>query len=149
MTIKLLNILNNQQHNTTQHNQQHDSTALPHGGSRSVPGFVHRGRQLQRSSLVVALSCSPSSDKQVALLLLLCAGFQKAMVRTMTAAMKIPHFGYCDQVDLSRLVTLRSELQPLAQGRGLKISYMPFFIKVTLTAAPPAAPAAPPANAAL
>lgn len=56
-------------------------------------------------------------------------GFQKAMVRTMTAAMKIPHFGYCDQVDLSRLVTLRSELQPLAQGRGLKISYMPFFIK--------------------
>lgn len=58
-------------------------------------------------------------------------GFQKAMVRTMTAAMKIPHFGYCDQVDLSRLVTLRSELQPLAQGRGLKISYMPFFIKAT------------------
>lgn len=114
-----------------------------------MPGCVHRGRQLQRSSLVVALSCSPSSDQQVALLLLLCAGFQKAMVRTMTAAMKIPHFGYCDQVDLSRLVTLRSELQPLAQGRGLKISYMPFFIKVTLTAAPPAAPAAPPANAAL
>lgn len=74
--------------------------------------------------------------------LLLCAGFQKAMVRTMTAAMKIPHFGYCDQVDLSRLVTLRTELKPLAEGRGIRISYMPFFIKVT----PPApGAAAPPA----
>lgn len=85
-------------------------------------------------------------------MLLLCAGFQKAMVKTMTAAMKIPHFGYCDQVDLSRLVTLRTELQPLAQGRGVRISYMPFFIKVRLTAAPLAAAAAaatPPANAAL
>lgn len=76
------------------------------------------------------------------------------MVKTMTAAMKIPHFGYCDQVDLSRLVTLRTELQPLAQGRGVKISYMPFFIKVRLTTAPAAAaaaapPAAPPANAPL
>lgn len=85
------------------------------------------------------------------MLLLLCAGFQKAMVKTMTAAMKIPHFGYCDQVDLSRLVALRTELQPLAQGRGVKISYMPFFIKVTLAAALRAASptSRPPTNAAL
>lgn len=86
------------------------------------------------------------------MLLVLCAGFQKAMVKTMTAAMKIPHFGYCDQVDLNRLVKVRTELQPLAQSRGVKISYMPFFIKVTLGADLPAAattPAAdPPANAA-
>ncbi|KAM9761905.1 lipoamide acyltransferase component of branched-chain alpha-keto acid dehydrogenase complex, mitochondrial [Menidia menidia] len=56
-------------------------------------------------------------------------GFHKAMVKTMTAALKIPHFGYCDEVDLSRLVALRAELQPLAQSRGVKLSYMPFFIK--------------------
>lgn len=94
----------------------------------------------------------PAGDTALTCLLLLCAGFHKAMVKTMTAAMKIPHFGYCDQVDLSRLVTLRTELQSLAQGRGVRISYMPFFIKVMLTPAPPAAAApaaAPPANAAL
>lgn len=56
-------------------------------------------------------------------------GFHKAMVKTMTAALKIPHFGYCDEVDLSRLVRLRKDLQPVTQAQGVKLSYMPFFIK--------------------
>ncbi|KAM4738614.1 lipoamide acyltransferase component of branched-chain alpha-keto acid dehydrogenase complex, mitochondrial [Anableps anableps] len=56
-------------------------------------------------------------------------GFHRAMVKTMMAALKIPHFGYCDDVDLSRLVLLRSELKPTAERRGVKLSYMPFFIK--------------------
>ncbi|XP_065101223.1 lipoamide acyltransferase component of branched-chain alpha-keto acid dehydrogenase complex, mitochondrial [Paramisgurnus dabryanus] len=56
-------------------------------------------------------------------------GFQKAMVKTMSSALKIPHFGYCDEVDLTRLVRLRSELKELSEARGVKLSYMPFFIK--------------------
>lgn len=49
----------------------------------------------------------------------------------MTAALKIPHFGYKDEVDLTRLVQLRKELKGLSEARGVKLSYMPFFIKVT------------------
>lgn len=60
----------------------------------------------------------------------LSAGFQKAMVKTMMAALKIPHFGYCDEVDLTRLVALRAELKSVAEARGIRLSYMPFFIKV-------------------
>uniref|UniRef100_A0A8V0ZWM6 Dihydrolipoamide acetyltransferase component of pyruvate dehydrogenase complex n=1 Tax=Gallus gallus TaxID=9031 RepID=A0A8V0ZWM6_CHICK len=56
-------------------------------------------------------------------------GFHKAMVKTMSAALKIPHFGYCDEIDLTHLVQLREELKPLAQSRGVKLSFMPFFIK--------------------
>ncbi|CAL8251790.1 unnamed protein product [Merluccius merluccius] len=56
-------------------------------------------------------------------------GFHKAMVRTMTAALKIPHFGFCDEVDLSRLVALRADLKAISEARGVKLSYMPFFIK--------------------
>ncbi|KAM9280293.1 lipoamide acyltransferase component of branched-chain alpha-keto acid dehydrogenase complex, mitochondrial isoform 3-T4 [Cariama cristata] len=56
-------------------------------------------------------------------------GFHKAMVKTMSAALKIPHFGYCDEIDLTQLVQLREELKPLAQIRGVKLSFMPFFIK--------------------
>lgn len=56
-------------------------------------------------------------------------GFQKAMVKTMTAALKIPHLGFCEEVDLTQLVRLRSELKGMAESRGVKLSYMPFFIK--------------------
>lgn len=48
----------------------------------------------------------------------------------MMAALKIPHFGYCDEVDLTRLVALRAELKSVAEARGIRLSYMPFFIKV-------------------
>ncbi|XP_077572414.1 lipoamide acyltransferase component of branched-chain alpha-keto acid dehydrogenase complex, mitochondrial [Stigmatopora nigra] len=56
-------------------------------------------------------------------------GFQKAMAKSMTAALAIPHLGLCDEVDLGRLVALRAELAPEARARGVKLSYMPFFIK--------------------
>ncbi|XP_012697383.2 lipoamide acyltransferase component of branched-chain alpha-keto acid dehydrogenase complex, mitochondrial [Clupea harengus] len=56
-------------------------------------------------------------------------GFHKAMVKTMTAALKIPHFGYCDEMDLTQLVRLRAELKGVAESRGVKLSFMPFFIK--------------------
>lgn len=32
-------------------------------------------------------------------------GFKKAMVKTMSDALKIPHFGYCDEITLNRLIT--------------------------------------------
>ena len=48
----------------------------------------------------------------------------------MTTALTIPHFGYCDEVDLTALVKLRSSLKAAAEARGLKFTYMPVFIKV-------------------
>ncbi|XP_020855505.1 lipoamide acyltransferase component of branched-chain alpha-keto acid dehydrogenase complex, mitochondrial isoform X3 [Phascolarctos cinereus] len=56
-------------------------------------------------------------------------GFAKTMVKTMSMAMKIPHLGYCDEVDLTQLVKLQKELKPIALARGIKLSFMPFFLK--------------------
>jgi len=66
-------------------------------------------------------------------------GVRKVMVKTMTAAQKIPHFGYSDEIDLTSLVSLRYELKGAAKQRGIKFSYMPVFIKaasLALTAYP-------------
>ncbi|CAI9614575.1 unnamed protein product [Staurois parvus] len=57
------------------------------------------------------------------------SGFHKAMVKTMSAALKIPHFGYCDEIDMTQVAQLREDLKPAAEARGVRLSFMPFFLK--------------------
>ncbi|XP_028403645.1 lipoamide acyltransferase component of branched-chain alpha-keto acid dehydrogenase complex, mitochondrial-like [Dendronephthya gigantea] len=56
-------------------------------------------------------------------------GFKKAMAKTMSDALKIPHFGYCDEITLNQLITFRENAKELAMGRGVRLSFMPMFIK--------------------
>lgn len=56
-------------------------------------------------------------------------GYNKAMVKKMTESLSIPHFGYCEEVLMDELIKLRKELKSMAEKRGVKLSYMPFFIK--------------------
>jgi len=53
----------------------------------------------------------------------------KAMQKSMNEALKIPHFGYNEEYDVTNLVELRKVLKPLAAEYGIKLSYMPFIIK--------------------
>ncbi|XP_063839599.1 lipoamide acyltransferase component of branched-chain alpha-keto acid dehydrogenase complex, mitochondrial [Ostrinia nubilalis] len=57
------------------------------------------------------------------------SGFTKAMVKSMTEAMKIPHFGFSDEYDVSKLVEAREKLKKLAQDHGVKLTYMPIIMK--------------------
>ncbi|KAJ1346051.1 Dbt1p [Parelaphostrongylus tenuis] len=56
-------------------------------------------------------------------------GYTRTMIKTMTEALKIPHFGYDDEVRADALIEVRRELQEFAKERGVKLSFMPFFIK--------------------
>jgi pyruvate dehydrogenase E2 component (dihydrolipoamide acetyltransferase) len=40
-----------------------------------------------------------------------------------------PHFTYVEEVDCTRLVALRTELKVLAAERGIKLTYIPMFMK--------------------
>ncbi|PJF18497.1 hypothetical protein PSACC_01669 [Paramicrosporidium saccamoebae] len=56
--------------------------------------------------------------------------FQKAMERSMKAALNIPHFGFHDEILLNRLSGLRTSLLPSIELRyGVKVTVMSFFIK--------------------
>jgi pyruvate/2-oxoglutarate dehydrogenase complex dihydrolipoamide acyltransferase (E2) component len=48
----------------------------------------------------------PPSDRTEAV-----SALQKVMIKTMTAANAVPHFTYCDEIDVSALVELRAKLQ--------------------------------------
>lgn len=54
---------------------------------------------------------------------------RKVMFKSMTASLKIPHFTYCDEVNITDLVKLRESLKKDAECMGVKLTYMPFFIK--------------------
>lgn len=56
-------------------------------------------------------------------------GIRKAMTKTMTQALSIPHFGLSDEIDVSNLVQLRATLKQLAKDRSVSLTYMPFFVK--------------------
>ena len=56
-------------------------------------------------------------------------GITKAMNKAMSEALTIPHFGYCDEIDIGRLVEVRKRLKSSIAEKGIKLSYMPFFVK--------------------
>ncbi len=49
--------------------------------------------------------------------------------RTVESTYIIPHFTYCDKIDATRLVQLRTNMKKEAVKQGVKLTYMPFFIR--------------------
>ena len=54
------------------------------------------------------------------------AAMAKAMVASVTS---IPHFTYCEEIDLTELIQLRSELKEHYAKQDIKLTMMPFFMK--------------------
>lgn len=51
------------------------------------------------------------------------------MIKTMTAAAAVPHLGYCDEIEMDKLMAVRKQLKPVAEKRGVPLTFMPFMIK--------------------
>lgn len=57
-------------------------------------------------------------------------GIRRLTARRVAASKaSIPHFTYCDAVDVTNLVQLRTKLQEEAKRRGLHLTYTPFFLR--------------------
>jgi len=56
--------------------------------------------------------------------------FEKMAKSNTTAA----HFTYVEEVDMTQLVHLRDHLKPTAERKGVKLTFLPFFVKAVLAA---------------
>jgi 2-oxoisovalerate dehydrogenase E2 component (dihydrolipoyl transacylase) len=57
------------------------------------------------------------------------SGIQKQMFKSMTKSLGIPHFLYTDEVELDKLAAMRKRMNDELASEGVKLSFMPFFIK--------------------
>jgi pyruvate dehydrogenase E2 component (dihydrolipoamide acetyltransferase) len=44
------------------------------------------------------------------------------------------HFTYVDEVDMTELIQLREQMRPLAEQKGVKLTYLPFIVKASVAA---------------
>lgn len=58
-------------------------------------------------------------------------GLMRAMVKSMTASAAIPHLGLGEEVNADALYELRQQLKPSVEKHGIRLTYLPFFIKAT------------------
>jgi 2-oxoisovalerate dehydrogenase E2 component (dihydrolipoyl transacylase) len=56
-------------------------------------------------------------------------GIQRMMFKSMTLSKDIPHLTLGDEVVMDNLVKAKKSLEPWAKSSGIKITYLPFFIK--------------------
>ena len=57
-------------------------------------------------------------------------GIKAVMARQMMESVStIPHFTYCEEIDLTDLIALRASLKDQYAKQGVKLTMMPFFIK--------------------
>jgi 2-oxoisovalerate dehydrogenase E2 component (dihydrolipoyl transacylase) len=57
-------------------------------------------------------------------------GIKAVMARQMMESVStIPHFTYCEEIDLTELIALRASLKEQYAKQGVKLTMMPFFIK--------------------
>lgn len=62
-------------------------------------------------------------------------GIRRVIAKQLTAShLETVRTLHVDEADVSRLVTVRDVLKPLAEARGTKLSYLPFFMKAVTQA---------------
>jgi 2-oxoisovalerate dehydrogenase E2 component (dihydrolipoyl transacylase) len=99
-----------------------------------VAGSGDKGRVL-KDDLSAA---SPLAVQPVAITPVLIGGKRVEPIRGIQAAMAkhmihsvftVPHFSVSEEIQLDKLIDARSQLKEIFEGEGVKLSFMPFFIK--------------------
>jgi len=62
-------------------------------------------------------------------------GIRKAIANAMVKSVyTAPHVTLMDEVDVTKLVELRAKAKPLAEKKGVKLTYLPFIVKALVAA---------------
>jgi len=104
-----------------------------------VPGTGKKGRVYKEDIIAFTKAETKNSSSQVAVanqtevggtrvepIRGIKAVMAKAMVNSVST---IPHFTYCEEIDMTNLIKLRKELKEVYAKQDIKLTMMPFFMK--------------------
>src|SRR2546425_680029 len=96
-------------------------------GRKALPG---PGRTTDATPPPAATAAPSGSEQRIPIHGLRKRIFEKMAKSNVTAA----HFTYVEEVDMTQLVHLRDHLKPTADRKGVKLTFLPFFVKAILAA---------------
>ncbi|MDH4380109.1 MAG: dihydrolipoamide acetyltransferase family protein [Vampirovibrionales bacterium] len=106
----------------------------------SVPGTGERGRvtpdDVRRAAAGgnVAVSSRPSMVARKTEQRKPFSGIRKKIAEHLTLSKhKAPHFAYVEEIDVTELVKLRSQVKVDGEQRGIKLTYLPFIVQAVVS----------------
>ena len=100
-----------------------DVKAYANGGATSAVAKVAATPVKAAAATAVVTSAGGSRVEPI-------KGIKAAMARQMQDSVStIPHFTYCEEIDLTELIALRGQLKDQYAKQGIKLTLMPFFMK--------------------
>ncbi|WP_440053063.1 dihydrolipoyllysine-residue acetyltransferase [Pseudoalteromonas sp. T1lg65] len=113
-----------------------DITKVPGSGKNGrvfkedIDHYLESGSISKATPLTQEKSTAPSTTVAGGTRVEPLRGMKAAMAKQMVASVStIPHFTYCDEIDLTDLIALRLSLKEQYAKQGIKLTMMPFFIK--------------------
>lgn len=100
-----------------------------------INSFASGGAPSKAAEQSVPTAAAPQADTGALEERVPLKGIRKAIANAMTKSVyTAPHVTIMDEVDVSKLVELRQNAKPLAEKKGVKLTYLPFIVKALVAA---------------
>jgi pyruvate dehydrogenase E2 component (dihydrolipoamide acetyltransferase) len=108
-----------------------DVEAFKNGGAAPAPAAsADAGQAAAAVAAPTAVSTAAGEEERVPF-----KGIRKAISNAMVkSAYTAPHVTIMDEVDVTELVAFRKRMKPVAEKKGIKVTYLPFIVKALVAA---------------
>lgn len=108
-----------------------DVEAFKNGGAAPAAASADAGHAAEAAAPAAAAVSTPAGEEERVPF----KGIRKAIANAMVkSAYTAPHVTIMDEVDVTDLVEFRKRMKPVAEKKGIKVTYLPFIVKALVAA---------------
>lgn len=112
-----------------------DVEAFLNGGQSAAPASTSAAAEGAPAEKAAAPAAAASGNVSLEEERVPFKGIRKAIANAMVkSAYTAPHVTIMDEVDVTELVAFRTRMKPVAEKKGVKVTYLPFIVKALVAA---------------